>query len=96
MSAEFDPTPEPRGALVPPSRRPPTAIATDTPPPPRPSHVARARAANAPWLLRALGGLVSAALDAADAAGDAIRAAAGLGPGTAVVPTASPPPHERP
>jgi hypothetical protein len=85
MSADFDPTPEPRGALVPPVRHPPTAVAVETPPPPpRPRRVVPRE--RGPWLLRALGGLVSAALDAADGVADAVREAAGLGRGTAVTP----------
>ena len=83
MSADFEPTPEPRGALVPPVRHPPTAVAVQTPPPPpRPRRVAPVE--RRPWLLRTLGGLVSAALDAADSVADAVREVAGMGPGTAV------------
>ena len=85
MPADFEPTPEPRGSLVPPVRHPPTTAAVQTPPPPpRPRRVAPAE--RGPWLLRALGGLVSAALDAADSVADAVREATGLGTGTAVVP----------
>ena len=36
MASDELPRPEPRGALVPPDRRPPTALGTDTPEPPRP------------------------------------------------------------
>ena len=90
MPAESDPIPESRGALVPPVHHPSTAVATATPPPP--PRLVRAQVERAPWLLRTLGGLVSAALDAADAVGDTIREAAGLGPGTTVTPG----PRDRP
>jgi len=37
MSGPFEPRPEERGALAPPSRRPPTAVGVGTPPPPPPN-----------------------------------------------------------
>jgi hypothetical protein len=52
------PEPEPKGSLVPPTRRPPTAVAAGLRPPdegsrgPLPSHPRSSR----PWLLRALDG----------------------------------------
>jgi hypothetical protein len=79
MSFESEPTPEPRGDLVPPPRRPPTAIATATPPPPRPSRPL-VRASRAPWLLRVAGRALTVALDAADRVGDTIREALGAPP----------------
>ena len=36
MSEPFEPRPEEKGALAPPSRRPPTAVGVSTPPPPPP------------------------------------------------------------
>ena len=86
MSSEFDPVPEPRDALVPPVRRPPTAVGTATPPP-HPSRTTPVRMHRSPWLLRVLERGVHAALDAADTVGDAIREAVGLSsrPDTAVV-----------
>ena len=41
MASDELPQPEPRGALVPPGRHPPTALGTDTPEPPRPPHPLR-------------------------------------------------------
>ncbi len=41
MSWDELPQPEPRGALVPPNRYPPTAIGTDTPEPPKPPRQSR-------------------------------------------------------
>lgn len=84
--SDVDPTPrpEPRGDLLPPTRRPPTALAVATPPPPpRPRALPRPRRTG---LLATLRAGVDAALDAADAVGDAIREAIGLDrrPGVAV------------
>ena len=79
MSFETEPTPEPRGDLAPPVRRPPTAVATATPPPPRPPR-APVRTRQAPWLLRAAGRALTAALDAADLVADTIREALGAPP----------------
>jgi hypothetical protein len=82
MADDIQPTPEPRGALVPPVRHPPTAVAVQTPPPPpRPRRLPAAD--RRPWLVRALGDLVSGALDAADAVADVVRDAVGLGAGAA-------------
>ena len=41
MASDDLPQPEPRGALVPPDKHPPTALGTDTPEPPRPSPASR-------------------------------------------------------
>jgi hypothetical protein len=79
MSFDPAPTPEPRGDLAPPVRRPPTAVATATPPPPRPPRPP-VRAPRTPWLLRAAGRALTAALDAADRVGDTIREALGAPP----------------
>ena len=82
MSFDSEPTPEPRGDLAPPVRRPPTAVATATPPPPRPPRPPRppVRATRTPWLLRAAGRALTAALDAADRVGDTLREALGAPP----------------
>lgn len=77
MSDGPAPIPEPRGALVPPHRRPPTAVGVATPPPPRPLRPIP-HDAGQPWLRRTLGRAIGAALDVADGVGDAIRDAAGL------------------
>ena len=85
---DYRPEPEPGGALVPPTRHPPTAVGIATPPPPRPP-----RALPAPrrrgGLFALLGAVIDTTLDAADRAGDAIAQALGLrgadprGPGAA-------------
>ena len=92
MSADFDPTPESHGALVPPVRHPPTAVGVATPPPPRPPRPVRVEPQGS-WLVRAIGAGVTAVLDAADTMGDALRSAVGLerSPGTAVVRREEPP-----
>jgi hypothetical protein len=76
MSDPLEPTPEPRGDLVPPPRVPPTAVATSAPmPEPLPS-----RAWRPPELRRRHAALaaIDAALDMLDNAGDAIAEAIGL------------------
>ncbi len=57
------PQPEPSGALVPPRRYPPTAIALSTPPPPEPSARSRQSA-----FIRVIHGC----LDVLDQLGDAV------------------------
>ena len=76
MTEDFSPVPEPSGALVPPRRVPPTAVATATPPPPRPSRPVRTVRRTGPF--EALRRGVNAVLDAADTAADAIAGAIGL------------------
>lgn len=76
---EFAPEPEPGRALVPPVRHPPTAVATATPPPPRPPRSVRVRP-QGPAVLRLLRRGVDALLDAADQAGDRVAEALGLRP----------------
>lgn len=76
MDEDVTPTPQPDGSLLPPVRRPPTALAVHTPPPPptpRPRSTARPRG-----LIGALGRGVTRVLDALDEAGDAIAGLAGL------------------
>lgn len=82
MADDEKPPTEPRNALVPPSRRPPTAIGTGTPEPPRPPrrprHVHRERQVR---LFPALGRVVTRVLDALDTVGEAIAVNLGLRPG---------------
>jgi hypothetical protein len=63
--------------LLPPARRPPTAVAAETPPlPPRPPRAQPAVASTRPVLWQLLQGLrtaIGVMLDAADAAADTIR-----------------------
>jgi hypothetical protein len=77
------PATEPRGDLVPPPRKPPTAVGTETPPPPRPSPVPRR--ASFPHVHPARRSLpfadllrtaVNGALDVADAVAEALESAA--------------------
>ena len=70
------PETQPSGALVPPPRVPPGAVATSAPLPPRPSQPARTRGISIGG--RELRGLVNSALDELDLLGDRIAAAAGL------------------
>lgn len=86
------PIPEPRGNLVPPVRQPPTAVSAGTPSPePRPPAVVGSDIQLGPPLLALLGHAVTLALDALDAAGDAVAQQLGLRP-AAGEPPASPPP----
>lgn len=68
---DLPPEPEERAALVPPARRPPTAVGAGTPPPPRPPARPRVPLPRPPWGHRGLAGVVraiaGAGLDAADA-----------------------------
>ena len=63
--------------LVPPARRPPTAVAAETPPlPPRPPRAQPVVSSTRPLLFQFLQGLrsmIGVMLDAADAAADTIR-----------------------
>lgn len=68
---EWDRETQPNGALVPPPRVPPTAVATSAPLPPRPQLPTRRKASG----LRAL---LLGALDRLDALGDGIAAAVGF------------------
>jgi hypothetical protein len=72
MPDEFDPIPEPSGALVPPMRYPPTAAGLATLPPPRPARVPTP--ARREPLLQAIRRAVDRALDVADVLADALRA----------------------
>ncbi|MEO8564475.1 MAG: hypothetical protein ABI601_20545 [bacterium] len=72
MIDDLLPEPEPSGALAPPPRHPPTALATSAPlPPRRPSRVITPREG----FFR---GLVQATLDSLDSLGDTIAGAIGL------------------
>jgi hypothetical protein len=72
MMDDILPEPQPGGALVPPPRTPPTALATAEPlPPPRPS----SRIVRSEGLFR---DLVRDTLDTLDSLGDSIASAIGL------------------
>lgn len=76
MNSEPVPQPEPRGALVPPPRYPPTAVGVATPPPPRePRRWASEQAMRGPR--PALWRLLRACLDALDRVGDGVARAFG-------------------
>ena len=70
---ESMPETQPSGALTPPPRNPPTAVATAAP---RPSGESSSRAV--PYRRKGLRGLVDAALDGLDALADRIASAAQL------------------
>ena len=76
---EPTPLPEPRGSLVPPVRRPPTAIATATPEPPRPP-VVRRSTRRGPAFLRAMRDAMNVVLDVADDVADSVAEALGVRP----------------
>lgn len=85
------PIPEPRGDLVPPVRHPPTAAGAGTPSPePRPPAIVRS-AMLGPPLLELVDHAVTLALDALDAAGDAVAERLGIRQ-AAGEPPPSPPP----
>ena len=66
---------EPKGELVPPARRPPTAVAAETPPPPEPVQHSRVEVSPSPVLLQlveALRLVAGTMIDIADAAADAL------------------------
>lgn len=70
---EYSPETQPSGALTPPPRNPPTAVATSAPLPPREpgSHVV-------PRRRKGLRALFESALDSLDSLADRIAAATGL------------------
>jgi hypothetical protein len=70
---EHTPETEPSGALTPPPRNPPTAVATSAPQPPNGSS---SRAA--PYRKRGWRGIVESALDGLDSLAERIAAATGL------------------
>ena len=74
MSSDDFPATEPRGDLVPPPRKPPTAIAAATPvPPPGPrSRVIVRRTERTVHLLPSLAGFVTSLLQAADTIAESI------------------------
>ena len=84
MASNELPQPESRGALVPPDRRPPTAIGTDTPEPPVPPrppqgarHVSVERTVNIGPDLKAV---VNRVLDAVDQVAETIAVELGIRP----------------
>ena len=78
MEPDSTPVPEPRGSLVPPARRPPTAIAIATPEPPRPPIVRGTRQAGMPAFLRFVRETVNVVLDIADDVADSLAGALGV------------------
>ncbi len=95
MASDDQPLTEPRGALVPPNRRPPTAVGTDAtvpPVPPRPPrrdvYVEHHRTFHfAPDLKR----LITSVLDAVDTIADIVATELKLRPATGRPPSADPP-----
>jgi len=71
---EFEPKTQEKAELVPPVRRPPTAVGTGTPPPPPPSGPAPAPHGRPMlwYLLQAVRRSLAAVVDLADAAADVI------------------------
>ncbi len=71
---EFEPKTQEKAELVPPVRRPPTAVGTGTPPPPPPSGPAPAPHGRPMlwYLLQAVRRSLAAVVDLADAAADMI------------------------
>jgi hypothetical protein len=85
------PIPEPRSDLVPPARHPPTAVGAGTPSPePRPPAVLGS-AIQWPPLFALFGHAVTVALDALDAAGDAVAQRLGTRPAAGEPPASQPP-----
>lgn len=70
------PDTQPSGALVPPPRNPPTAVATAAPLPPRPPRAARPLLRRGP--VARLRALVDTVLDELDSVGDRVAASLGL------------------
>ena len=81
MSLDGLPRPEPRGALVPPVRRPPTALGTDASEPPPPPGRSRSVRVTQRWSIGpAVMHLMNAVLDAVDQVGDDIAVELGIRP----------------
>jgi len=75
MSEDMTPETEPECGLVPPIRRPPTAVAAAaSPPPPRPPMLPRMPRSSVPFI----GAMVERVLDTLDLLGDTIASAAGI------------------
>jgi hypothetical protein len=94
MESENTPLPEPSGALVPPPRNPPTALAVSTPPPPRRPRNPLERFREDPRTKRFVDNAITTIFDTADALGDGIAKVFGLRPRStsSVTPTAPPTP----
>lgn len=94
MTFEDDvPIPEPRGDLVPPVRHPPTAVGAGSPSPePRSPAIVRSEIQHLPPLLALLDHAVTLALDALDAAGDAVAERLGIRHAAGGPPASPPPP----
>ena len=79
MMSEDLPQPEPRDALVPPSRRPPTAVGADTPEPPRPPQRSHEADVEHRWRMKPeLRKLVNTVLDAVDRVAEKIAVELGV------------------
>jgi hypothetical protein len=75
MDSDDTPLPDPSGALEPPRRNPPTALAVESPPPPRPPRSARSVLAtlqNDPRAKRLVDNALNTMFDAADSIADEI------------------------
>lgn len=72
MVSDDAPLPDPRGALDPPDRKPPTAIAVATPPPPRPPRSVRNALQSDPRTRRLVDNAIRVVFDAADNIADEI------------------------
>ena len=70
MTSNERPQPEPRGALVPPRRYPPTAIGTDTPEPPPPHRARHVQLESSGKWVAGATRMVNTVLDALDVLAD--------------------------
>ena len=91
MASENTPLPEPSGALVPPPRHPPTALAVATPPPPRRPRNPLELFRDDPRTKRFVDDAITAIFDRADALGDGIARVLGLRPKPPTAPTRADP-----
>ena len=89
MESEHAPVPETSGALLPPTRHPPTALAVATPPPPRRPRSPLERFQADPRTRRLVDNAIEFVFDRADAIGDGIASLFGLRPKPPAVPTRS-------
>jgi hypothetical protein len=72
MFSDDAPLPEPGGALEPPARKPPTAVALATPQPPRPPRSVRSVLMSDPRTQRFVDNAIEAVFNAADNVADEI------------------------
>lgn len=78
MTPDDTPMPEPSGSLLPPTPRPPTALAIATPPPPRRPRSLHERLQADPRTRRLVDNAIEFVFDRADAIGDEIARVFGL------------------